>query len=76
MPFHTFQQHSIIHKQSGYSLLETFQMTFPTNWENSSIDHCLPPTCKRLRGSDESRAQVHSLKNDRSISQGLINQAR
>ena len=76
MPFHTFLRHTLIHKQLWYSLLEHFQTSYPTNWEKSSIAHRLAPPCKRLEGSDESWAQVHSLKKDRSISQGLINLAR
>ena len=75
MPFDTFRRQSLIHKQSGYSLLEYFQMSFPTNCENSSIDDRLPPTCKGLGGSEESWVQVDSLKTDRSISQGFINLA-
>ncbi|WP_220151059.1 hypothetical protein, partial [Microbacterium sp. H6] len=57
------------------SLLEYFQTSFSTNWENSSIDHRLPPISMRLGGSDELWVQVDSLKNDRSISQGFINSA-
>ena len=73
MPFHTFRQQSLIYKKSGYSLLEYFQTSFSTNWENSSIDHRLPPICMRLGGSDELWVQVGSFKNDRTISQGFIN---
>ena len=48
----------------------------PTIWDNSSIDHHIPTTFKRSGKNDESYDQADSVENDRSISQGLVNNAR
>ena len=64
----------------SYSLeLLTFRVfltSLPTIWDNSSIDHHIPTTFKRSGKNDESCDQADSWENDRSISQGLVNQAR
>ena len=48
----------------------------PTIWDNSSIDHHIPTTFKRSGKHDESCDQADFVENDRSISQGLVNNAR
>ena len=60
----------------GILTFRVFSDQFATIWDNSSFDHHIPPISKRLGKNNESCDQADSWENDRSISQGLVNQAR
>ena len=76
MPFDTFWRHLFSHMRPSYYPLDCFLTSLPTISDNSSIDHHIPTTFKRSGKNDESYDQADSVENDRSISQGLVKQAR